>query len=80
MTICLQKDSKKRDPKKGSKTGTRVMQVTGCGSLKTDKQIQHQTSDHQKDGPNTPWRAWRHGGGFYYIVVRSYYYDNILLL
>ena len=61
------KSHKKKRPKKGSKTGMRVMQVTGCGSFKTDK---HQTSDHKKDDPNTPWRAWRHGGGYIYIYRR----------
>ena len=55
--MASKNETKKRAPKRGS----RQAQVTGCGPLKNK---QNRQWDHQKNTSNTPWRAWRHGGGY----------------
>ena len=72
MTIWLQKVIKKWDPKKGSKKGTRVAQVTGCGRLKnrqTESHIRHQTTrrwpEHALACLAARWRI--------YIYIYIYY-------
>ena len=62
----VQKCVLKKRCKKCSKTGARVARVTGCGPLKNR---QNHTIRPPDTDPNTPWRAWRHGGGYIYIYI-----------
>ena len=42
----------------------------GPGAVGPSKQDnRQQTSDYLDIGSNTPWRAWRHGGGYIYIYI-----------
>ena len=51
---------------KCSKMGARVTRVRGCGPLKNRQILTIRPPD---TGSNTPWRAWRHGGGYTYIYI-----------
>ena len=62
-SLGSKKSLKNKTPKKYTKKAKGVTRVTGWGSLRN---TQIPDIRPPEDGPNTPWRAWRHGGGYTY--------------
>ena len=56
------KKSFKNETQKRLKKRTRLVRVTGWGPLRN---TQIPDMRPPEDGSNTPWRAWRHGGGYF---------------